>query len=296
MATEIERKFLVGEIPPLPRLQLPQNLCQHYIAGTDGLEVRIRKADRRHWLTIKSGTGLERQELEISLSGKQYRTLLNTDTSPNVSKQRYRIRLDAGTAELDIYNGALTGLKIVEVEFPDLAASAAFSPPGWFGPEVTGDHLLTNANLARLDNETARQNLGPLLEPPRIAYGAIPVLRTNGQTQVVIITTKSRNRWLFPKGTPEDGKSPQTIALEESLEEAGVEGTLLGQSFMVGYWRDRQYTRIEYWPLLVSTVHNYWEEYPTRQRVICTPEEACKYLANPAFAEALNKALKYAHQ
>jgi CYTH domain-containing protein len=52
------------------------------------------------------------------------------------------------TIELDVYTGALDGLVLAEVEFSSEAASAAYEPPAWFGPEVTEDLRYANRALA----------------------------------------------------------------------------------------------------------------------------------------------------
>jgi len=291
MAAEIERKFLVGEVPDLPRFARPRRLSQHYLARTDGLELRIRQIGRKHWLTIKTGDGLERQEHEIMLSPRQYDSLRSAGTGSHIEKLRYRIPVGKRIAELDVYIGELAGLKVVEVEFPDTAAAEDFDPPYWFGPEVTDDRYFSNANLASLSREAARQYLGTLLDPPSVSYGAIPVIRTEGQIQVVTVSTKSRSRWIFPKGTPEHSKLAQTVASNEALEEAGVEGPLVGPPITVGYWRDRQYLHIDYWPMDVKTLWNHWDEDTARQRIVCPAADAPSYLANPSFIRALDKAL-----
>ena len=52
-------------------------------------------------------------------------------------------------AEVDLFEGELAGLCIVEVEFDSVEASGAFAPPPWFGREVTGVAGWSNAELAR---------------------------------------------------------------------------------------------------------------------------------------------------
>jgi CYTH domain-containing protein len=37
---------------------------------------------------------------------------------------------------------------VVEVEFDSEPAAAAFTPPAWFGPEITGDSRYSNRVLA----------------------------------------------------------------------------------------------------------------------------------------------------
>jgi CYTH domain-containing protein len=50
--------------------------------------------------------------------------------------------------EVDVYDGALTGLVLAEVEFATEQDSAAFEPPDWFGAEVTEDARYKNRALA----------------------------------------------------------------------------------------------------------------------------------------------------
>ena len=52
-------------------------------------------------------------------------------------------------AELDVYHGELTGLVTVEVEFSSLEEAESFSPPAWFGEDITEDKRYKNKNLAR---------------------------------------------------------------------------------------------------------------------------------------------------
>ena len=50
--------------------------------------------------------------------------------------------------EIDIFLGALYGLKICEVEFSTEEEAKSFVPPVWFGAEVTNDSRFKNKNLA----------------------------------------------------------------------------------------------------------------------------------------------------
>ena len=50
--------------------------------------------------------------------------------------------------ELDVYQGSLAGLVVVEIEFETAEESQRFSPPAWFGKEVTEDRYYKNSNLA----------------------------------------------------------------------------------------------------------------------------------------------------
>ena len=52
-------------------------------------------------------------------------------------------------AEVDLFEGDLAGLCVVEVEFPSEDAASAFEAPDWFGRDVTAVKGWSNADLAR---------------------------------------------------------------------------------------------------------------------------------------------------
>ena len=69
-----------------------------------------------------------------------------------LTKTRYLIPIDDGlTAELDIFEGRFAGLILVEVEFDSVEQAESFTPPAWFGKEVTYDKRYHNSYLSRLE-------------------------------------------------------------------------------------------------------------------------------------------------
>ena len=44
------------------------------------------------------------------------------------------------------------------------------------------------------------------------------------ETQILLITSRERGRWIIPKGWPVEGATPAEAATAEAFEEAGVEG------------------------------------------------------------------------
>jgi adenylate cyclase len=151
--SEIERKFLVGADPPIGGAS-GRAVTQGYlaIAGKDGapLEIRIRRIEEnKFFLTFKSSGGQTRAEIELPLTAEQFYQLWPFTASNRLEKQRFLVELpDSIRAELDVYEGALQGLRVVEVEFPSAARAEAFVPPAWFGAEITDDPEYRNANLA----------------------------------------------------------------------------------------------------------------------------------------------------
>ena len=145
---ERERRYLVTEQPE--DLPTPSRIEQGYVT-IEPVTVRVRRIDDdRHVLTIKAGSGRNRTEIERDLDREEFEVLWDEATELRLEKRRYRIPIDRGlTAELDLYDGSLEGRSLVEVEFPDDESADAFSPPDWFGREVTEDGRYTNAALAR---------------------------------------------------------------------------------------------------------------------------------------------------
>ncbi len=147
MAQEIERKFLVGEIPPGLAFDSEDEIDQGYLV-TGETEVRLRRRGDRHLLTVKRGHGLSREEVEVPLDPGSFDELWQLTEGHRVEKTRRTTALDAGTLEVDTYSGALEGLVTAEIEFADAASAEAFVPPDWLGRELTGNERYSNQRLA----------------------------------------------------------------------------------------------------------------------------------------------------
>jgi CYTH domain-containing protein len=158
---EIERKFLVKELPDDLNYDTVLSIEQCYISISP--EIRLRKItntyhnyimNHNYYLTVKSDGDLEREEFEIQITREQYESLLIKHDGSLIRKNRYKypISFDAYNlyAEIDNYYGHLSGLQIVEVEFPNNEVAKLFSDyiPEWFSEEVTYDKQYKNKNLA----------------------------------------------------------------------------------------------------------------------------------------------------
>ncbi len=149
MTIEIERKFVLDEIPGTDVLGAGEPLRQGYLAEEGDVAVRVRITERTSILTVKAGSGLSRTEVETTISKDEAEALWPHTEGRRIEKTRHRVLHGDRVAEVDVYAGALSGLCTVEVEFDSEAEAAAFAPPDWFGREVTGVAGWTNAALAR---------------------------------------------------------------------------------------------------------------------------------------------------
>lgn len=146
---EIERRFLVLELPDLStakRTEVRQGYITH---PTDAVEMRLRQNDEAFVLTFKSGEGTVRTEREAAITREQFETFWPETAGRRVEKIRWTAALPGGLLfELDVFEGDLSGLQLVEVEFDTLEAAKAFTPPAWFGADVTDDKRYKNKNMA----------------------------------------------------------------------------------------------------------------------------------------------------
>ena len=90
-----------------------------------------------------------REEYNLPLTEDAYLHLREKADGIRIRKTRYKIPLPQGlTIELDIFHDAHEGLLLAEVEFPDEETAQTFTPPDWFGEDVTGDSRYHNSTLA----------------------------------------------------------------------------------------------------------------------------------------------------
>jgi adenylate cyclase len=146
---EIERKFLVKQLPEKLKRRRHYPIAQGYLASEPGgRHVRLRKKGKTASLTFKVGRGAHREEREIRLSAKQFAALWPATAGRRLRKVRYDIPWRNLLIEIDIYRGRHAGLVVAEVEFPDRVTCRRFKPPSWFGREVTGERRYSNVRLA----------------------------------------------------------------------------------------------------------------------------------------------------
>ena len=145
---EIERKFLVSELPSDLSKYQKKEMTQGYISVDP--ELRIRSSGSKYIFTFKNSGSLVREEFESDLTLEQYENLRQLITGNEIVKTRYKIPLENElVAELDIYGGRLNGLTTVEVEFASIEQSKLFNPPNWFGDDVTEDRRYGNSSLSK---------------------------------------------------------------------------------------------------------------------------------------------------
>lgn len=90
--------------------------------------------------------------------------------------------------------------------------------------------------------------------------GVIPYRVQNGTIEVLLITTRDRQRWAIPKGGICHGMSPHESAAKEAWEEAGVIGQVSPDEF--GTYKYRKQGKIYQVTMYLLPVEIVSEDYP----------------------------------
>ncbi|MBN2025533.1 MAG: NUDIX domain-containing protein [Actinobacteria bacterium] len=293
---EIEKKFLLEELPERLYAYPSVAIEQGYIVITASEELRIRKKGRALLLTFKKGTGTTRHEIEIDISEEQYDDFKQCVVGSTILKTRINYPYREHTVEIDIYKGALEGLITAEVEFSSPQDMQEFSPPSWFGKDVSLDDEFKNKSLAlhgfpasllRQWKETSR--------PPWHfkQSGVVPYRDAEAGREVLLITTRRSGKWVIPKGIIEPDLSPVDSARKEALEEAGVRGTVredIEESYSYDKWGGR--CGVELFPLQVTEQLASWPEEALRRREWVPQGHLAEYLENEELKEAVLRILR----
>ena len=144
---EIERKFLVDakawEIQPKG---IPAIISQSYLLNTIEKTIRLRIKDKDAYLTIKGPTqGITREEFEYKIPMADAQIMIDTFNLKVLKKKRFEVRMNKTLWEIDVFEGALSGLILAEVELQ--SEDETFEKPPWLGQEVSHLAAYYNANL-----------------------------------------------------------------------------------------------------------------------------------------------------
>ena len=145
---EIERKYLVKQVPENLASYPFHEIEQGYLC-TEPV-VRIRRQDEEYYLTYKSKGLMIREDYNLPLTEDAYFHLREKIDGRLISKRRYLIPLDPYTIELDVFHSPKDDLILAEVEFPSEEDALTFTPPDWFGEDVTNSSLYHNSRLSTL--------------------------------------------------------------------------------------------------------------------------------------------------
>lgn len=148
---EVERKFLLRDLPPLDDAGDTLEIEQGYLPGERLVERmrRVRSRDGSAFVrTVKEGAGLTRLEIEEAVTPEVFAQFWPLTEGRRLRKRRHRIADGELTWEIDEFLDR--DLVLAEVELSGPPADVEI--PGWLRPhverEVTDDPAFSNARLA----------------------------------------------------------------------------------------------------------------------------------------------------
>jgi 8-oxo-dGTP pyrophosphatase MutT (NUDIX family) len=128
----------------------------------------------------------------------------------------------------------------------------------------------------------------------RIQYAALPY-RVDGsaRTEIMLITSRERRRWIIPKGWPHKGRPPHRSAAREAFEEAGVVGKVRRRPVGTFSYRKRlkngRFTlcEVRVYALRVSRQSRKWPEKKERECQWLPAARAAKRVKDPRLGEII---------
>lgn len=127
----------------------------------------------------------------------------------------------------------------------------------------------------------------------RTQFGALCYRMVRGKPEVLLITSRRRQRWIVPKGWPMDGKTPSESAEIEAWEEAGARGVMFDRCLGVYSYRkiirgDEDLPCVTM--LYAMKVKEYASDYPEakqRKRKWLRPKKAAALVTEPDLAHLI---------
>ena len=149
--TEIEVTYLAAALPTsLKEHPYVQMRDVYFPASAAHAKTRIRQKDNKYEFTKKIQTGDDagiQEEHNVSLSREEFEALA-TGAGRELVKKRYLMPYQGLTAEIDIFEGPLEGLVVIEFEFKTAEQKAAFTMPEFCLADVTQDDVIAGGVLA----------------------------------------------------------------------------------------------------------------------------------------------------
>jgi len=122
----------------------------------------------------------------------------------------------------------------------------------------------------------------------------IPFRRTENKTEVLLITSRKKKKWIIPKGIVEPDLLPSESAVKEAFEEAGVRGKISDNS--IGNYNQKKWgglCNVKVYLMEVNVLLETWPE-DFRDRKWVSLDDAPDQIDNQGLKKILTK-LKSKH-
>lgn len=274
MPKEIERKFLLNDLPHSLSYRKKEDIRQGYLTSDNGNEVRIRQKGEYYSRIVKEGSKKDRIKTKTNLSKKEFKTLWHDSGKSQLIKTRYHYSWEGYKLVVDQFHGSLKGLFTAEIGFKTKKKSRDFMEPPFFREEISFDPRYKSHYLAELPSDQKK-----LITASGISHsliGTLPYIKDGDSKKVILVTKKKGPHWIFPKGQQEHKMTYPDVAMMEAEEEAGIKGIITARPIRLPYVKARVICNLLAYPLSVETVMDDWQEREERQRKVLSLQKAYK--------------------
>lgn len=132
-----------------------------------------------------------------------------------------------------------------------------------------------------MNEPVSPKRLSPILKTVR-RVGALPWRFRDGEMEIMLTTSRRRQRWILPKGKAKKSEAPWEAAGREALEEAGLYGMVSDTSCGTLITSSSKFTvpnrvLVDIYPMAVERVLDDWEERSFRRRLWLHPNAVSDY-------------------
>lgn len=148
---ELEKTYLAKNLPDgLTSCPVKELIDVYFPMTSDHPKLRIRKRGEKFEMTkkelVNEGDASAQIEQNIALSAEEFAALQQLP-GKKIHKLRYYYAMQEKTAEIDVFQGALQGLVLIDVEFDSAADKDAFPMPDFCLCDVTQETFIAGGVL-----------------------------------------------------------------------------------------------------------------------------------------------------
>lgn len=144
---EIERKFLVKELPDLSGIPLIR-YERYYLLISGNTEERIQKTNNRFTFERKTRVDNLTRSTEIKELTETEFEEMKAGTRKSIIRDSYSLN---PSLSIKVYHGDYEGLVRAEVEFLSTDEAKNYTQEQWMGNEITNSPIGKDSSLLRLD-------------------------------------------------------------------------------------------------------------------------------------------------
>lgn len=160
---ELEKTYLAKYIPRgLTHYECAEVIDIYIPADSMHPKLRIRKNGRKHEITkkqpVQGNDASHQMEQTIKITEEEFNALSNI-AGKRIHKVRYYYPYNGRTAEIDVFQGSLEGLVLVDFEFTTTEDKDNFAMPDFCLADVTQEEFIAGGMLCGKTYENITDNL-----------------------------------------------------------------------------------------------------------------------------------------